>query len=159
MSKLYIAYGSNLNKEQMKFRCPDAQLVGVGEIPNYQLLFRGGRNAVATIEPQEGKCVPFGLWKISDRDELALDRYEGYPNLYYKKSFAMQIQGQSAEAMAYIMDTKYEIGVPSQTYYQTIQQGYRDCGLDCDVLDDAVQRSRDIYHKQLDMEAMQMGMK
>ncbi len=161
MSKLYIAYGSNLNKEQMKFRCPDALLVGVGEIPNYQLLFRGGMNAVATIEPLKGERVPFGLWKISDRDELALDRYEGFPTLYYKKNFMMQIQGKEAEAMAYIMDPRYEIGVPSKTYYQTILQGYKDCGLDCQVLDDAVQKSTDTYHKQLDqdMEAMHMRMK
>lgn len=39
MSKYYIAYGSNLNKDQMKYRCPDAKLVGTGSIPNYQLLF------------------------------------------------------------------------------------------------------------------------
>lgn len=159
MSKLYIAYGSNLNKVQMKYRCPNAKLVGVGEIPDYQLLFRGGKNAVATIEPQKGESVPFGLWKISDQDELSLDRYEGYPNLYYKKTFAMQIQGKSAEAMAYIMDPRYEIGVPSQQYYQTILQGYLDCGLDHHILDDAVQKSTDTYHMQRDIDAMQMGMK
>ena len=28
MAKLYVAYGSNLNKEQMKDRCPGAEFVG-----------------------------------------------------------------------------------------------------------------------------------
>ena len=37
--KLYIAYGSNLNLEQMKFRCPTAKLVGKGTIENYELQF------------------------------------------------------------------------------------------------------------------------
>lgn len=30
--KLYIAYGSNLNLKQMKYRCPTAKLVGKGTI-------------------------------------------------------------------------------------------------------------------------------
>ena len=32
--KLYLAYGSNLNKEQMAYRCPDAVPVGISRIPN-----------------------------------------------------------------------------------------------------------------------------
>ncbi|MGN1231560.1 MAG: gamma-glutamylcyclotransferase, partial [Anaerotignum sp.] len=28
MKKYYIAYGSNLNVRQMKFRCPTARIVG-----------------------------------------------------------------------------------------------------------------------------------
>ncbi len=48
----YIAYGSNLNRAQMALRCPDAKVVGTGEIKDYELLFRGNRyGAVATVEP------------------------------------------------------------------------------------------------------------
>ena len=43
MKKFYLAYGSNLNVEQMQFRCPDARIVGTAEIPNYQLLFKGSK--------------------------------------------------------------------------------------------------------------------
>ena len=43
--KKYIAYGSNLNLEQMAVRCPTAQVAGRGEIRDYELLFRGHRNA------------------------------------------------------------------------------------------------------------------
>ena len=32
MKKYYIAYGSNLNVEQMRYRCPDAKVVGTAEI-------------------------------------------------------------------------------------------------------------------------------
>lgn len=52
----YIAYGSNLNRAQMALRCPDAKVVGTGEIKDYELLFRGNRNgAVATVEPKKGR--------------------------------------------------------------------------------------------------------
>ncbi|MEG0689074.1 MAG: gamma-glutamylcyclotransferase family protein, partial [Hungatella sp.] len=79
-NRLYIAYGSNLNLPQMGMRCPTAEVVGTSEIKNCELLFRGGRRgAVATIEPLEGSSVTVLLWKIKQQDELALDRYEGFP--------------------------------------------------------------------------------
>ena len=39
--KLYFAYGSNINLDQMAQRCPDAQVVGPVTLENYELLFRG----------------------------------------------------------------------------------------------------------------------
>ena len=79
-NKLYIAYGSNLNLPQMAGRCPTAKVVGASEIKDYALVFRGGRHgAVATIEPCEGSSVPVLLWKITPKDEAALDIYEGFP--------------------------------------------------------------------------------
>lgn len=151
MSKYYIAYGSNLNKDQMKYRCPDAKLVGTGTIHDYQLLFRGGENAVATIEPLKGESVQFGLWEISERDEKSLDRHEGFPRLYYKQSFPIKLNGKEAEAMAYIMDSSYVIGCPSKTYYQTIAQGYEDCHLDIDKLAQAANKCAEAFYIQRDM--------
>ena len=79
MAKLYVAYGSNLNKRQMKGRCPGAKFVGTGVIENYALQFKGSLyGAHATIAPQEGSFVPVGLWTIQSRDENRLDMYEGY---------------------------------------------------------------------------------
>ena len=46
--RLYIAYGSNINLEQMAFRCPNSKVVGTRMIPDYELEFRG----VATIVPK-----------------------------------------------------------------------------------------------------------
>lgn len=37
--KKYIAYGSNLNLEQMARRCPTAKVIGAGEIRDHELLF------------------------------------------------------------------------------------------------------------------------
>ena len=35
MKKLYIAYGSNMDEEQMAFRCPTATLVGTAIVEGY----------------------------------------------------------------------------------------------------------------------------
>jgi hypothetical protein len=36
---LYFAYGSNMNWEQMKTRCPSARFVAVALLPDYKLAF------------------------------------------------------------------------------------------------------------------------
>ena len=60
MKKLYLAYGSNINLEQMAFRCPDSKVVTTGTISDYELQFR----QVATIEPKEGSEVPVLIWEL-----------------------------------------------------------------------------------------------
>ena len=81
--KNYIAYGSNMDEEQMKFRCPDSKLVGTGKIKNFRLMFKGSLSGnYATIEPEKNFEVPVLIWKISAADEKKLDRYEGFPNFY-----------------------------------------------------------------------------
>ena len=52
--KLYIAYGSNINLEQMTYRCPTAERVSTGFVENYELEFR----RVATIVPKQDSKVP-----------------------------------------------------------------------------------------------------
>ena len=93
MKKFYLAYGSNLNVEQMQFRCPDARIVGIAEIPNYQLLFKGSKTgSYLTIEPKQGCTVPAAVWSVSERDELALDRYEGCPHFTTKRNWNFPLQ-------------------------------------------------------------------
>ena len=72
--KYYLAYGSNLNVEQMKFRCPDAVPAGTCLLNNWELVFRRG---VLTIEPKPGSFVPVGIWKISAAAERVQGRKEG----------------------------------------------------------------------------------
>ena len=85
--RYYIAYGSNLNIRQMRMRCPSARIIGTSEIPDYELLFKGSKTgSYLTIESKEGSRVPVAAWEVSAEDELALDRYEGFPTFYYKKS-------------------------------------------------------------------------
>ena len=82
--RLYFAYGSNINLEQMAVRCPAAQVVGPAVLDGYELLFRGNRRGtgVATIEPLAGSQVHGLLWMLTPECERSLDVYEGYPSLY-----------------------------------------------------------------------------
>ena len=72
---------------------------------------------------------------------MALDRYEGYPSHYFKQNVPVQLGGEEVSAMVYIMNLRMGFGMPSPYYYQTVYEGYNDCGLDTDVLDRAVMES------------------
>jgi len=141
-NQLYAAYGSNMNLEQMSYRCPYATVIGNAELPGYQLLFRGSQGgAVATVEPKENSNVPILLWEITPRDEEELDRYEGWPRFYRKETVVVSYKGKLVEVMAYIMNDGYPLGLPGQRYYNTIVEGYRSAGFDEKVLEDAVTAS------------------
>ena len=122
---LYFAYGSNINLDQMAYRCPDASVVGPVTLENYELLFRG--SGVATIGPKEGSTVHGLLWSITLGCERSLDRYEGYPRFYDKRMVTVRdSEGRSLSVMAYIMDERFrEPMLPTTTYYNGILEGYR----------------------------------
>lgn len=139
--RYYIAYGSNLNINQMKLRCPSARIIGTSEVPNYELLFKGSKTgSYLTIEPKEGSSVPVAVWEVSERDELALDRYEGYPHFYYKKEMRLPIKGirtgkiRERTVFVYIMHEDRPIGIPSTAYLKVCLEGYDDFKFDKDIL-------------------------
>ncbi len=67
VKKLYFAYGSNINLNQMADRCPAAEVVGPVILEDYKLLFRGNYRGtgVATIKPYKGRKVYGLLWNIT----------------------------------------------------------------------------------------------
>ena len=133
--KLYFAYGSNMNLNQMAFRCPDAEVVDTVRLEGYRLAFcmNGGGNGVATILPEEGSCVDGVLWRISERDERHLDHYEGFPYLYGKEPVVVTDQdGIRHEIMAYTMNSPYKDtpAMPSKAYLEGILNGCRQNGIE-----------------------------
>ena len=134
-NKLYIAYGSNLNLEQMEDRCPTARVLGESGMEGWRLLFRGAREgAVATVEPYNGGVVPVLVWEITPADEAALDRYEGWPFLYRKETVKVKLDGRTVKGMVYIMNDGRPLGQPNCYYYSTILEGYKDAGFDVNIL-------------------------
>ena len=158
-TKLYAAYGSNLNHAQMRERCPDAKYLGASMLKNHNLIFCGQPDhSFATIESMAGKEVPIGLWEISARDEKSLDRYEGYPNFYHKTVLPVTLDGEEVHAMVYIMDLAMPAGLPSVMYYNIVEKGYRDCGLDIAYLKEALKTSMERVYGLTPVQDMSPGM-
>lgn len=129
--RLYIAYGSNLNLAQMAGRCPTAEVVGKAMLRGWRLAFR----SVATIERRIGYSVPVLVWKLQPEDEAALDRYEGWPNLYYKDNLKLTLDGKRRTAMVYIMNgNAHPYSPPARSYMRTILEGYESAGFDPGIL-------------------------
>ncbi len=133
MPYLYMAYGSNMNQEQMKNRCPYAVYKGLIKLPKWRLVFKG----VADCIPDAKKSTPIALWEITNDCEERLDRYEGFPRLYRKEHFKNS-KGQTF--MMYVMN-RHDIAEPPQHYFECIQQGYKDCGADETYLNEALLHS------------------
>lgn len=147
MKKFYLAYGSNLNVSQMAARCPDAVAVGYTFLEDCRLVFRGSRSGYyLTVEPFLGGSVPCGVWRLSEKDERMLDRYEGFPSFYGKETRKIEmVDGSGAlrkvEAMIYLMVPGRPAGVPTESYFRTCARGYRDFGFSLVSLQDALSDS------------------
>ena len=128
MSRLYWAYGANLNQRSMAQRCPNAVPQGAHYVDGMSLMFAG----VATVTA--GHRCPGALWSITPECEQHLDWFEGYPFHYRKEYFDL-----GGESVMYYVINDAEPGVPTQSYVDMIRQGYRDFGLDQDYLDQAVE--------------------
>ena len=127
----YFAYGSNLNRENMNWRCPKAKFVESYVLENYKLVFR----SVADIEDSPGEKVYGGLYKITKDCEKALDRYEGFPHLYDKEYLNKEIDGELVTLMTYSMVDKNSEYPPNEGYFTTIFQGYQDWKLPIEALE------------------------
>lgn len=147
--RYYVAYGSNLNKEQMAWRCPGAKPLGIANLVGYELKFKGSQTgAYLTIEENKDSLVPVAIWAVTAKDEATLDRYEGFPKFYYKKKVILPLNGDAVECFVYIMHEDRPLGVPSPWYVETCRMGYEDFGLDTYYLDKAVLKSEEgIYEE------------
>lgn len=139
----YLAYGSNLNKEQMGARCPSAYPVGTGYINGYRLMYKGSMTgAYLTIEKSKGHKVPVAVWCVSKADERSLDRYEGHPVFYYRKNVTITVTKddgttEKLPCFVYIMREDRHLALPSRHYVDVCAEGYADFGFDIRYLDEA----------------------
>lgn len=135
---LYFAYGSNLNMVQMKKRCLDSIPISKVKLKGYRLVF----NRVADIIESAGDIVEGAVYEVSVRDLKNLDIYEGYPRLYERINIeAIDDAGNVFKAFVYVMVNK-GIGEPSEIYYNTIAQGFKDWGISKETLMKAKRESK-----------------
>lgn len=150
MKRYYLAYGSNLNIEEMKKRCPFAIPVGASAIKDYRLVYKGTKIvSYLTIEPCEGSIVPVGVYEITPMDEFNLDYYEGVPTLYSKNMITVSLYGQDIQAIVYIMNPTYSYHLPSESYVSRCLQGYQNFHFNHEILNNALQTTIDNIAKEL----------
>ena len=79
---LTFAYGSNMDWTQMRARCPSVEFVCIAVLKDHRLAFtRRSVNrgcGVSDVLPVEGRYVWGIVYKISEPDQLELDKSEGF---------------------------------------------------------------------------------
>ena len=117
---LYAAYGSNMDPAQMRQRCPASPSAGTGWVRGWRLTFGGEQlgweGALATIVPDPAGEVFVALYDVPQRDEIALDAWEGADHgLYRKLRLRVHLLAGDNLAWMYVLDA-FEGGLPSARY-------------------------------------------
>ena len=136
--RYYFAFGSNINSNQMKSRCPSAKIIGVAVLRNWRLSFAGRsktwHGGVATIEKKKFSKTYGVVYQITNDDLEILDRYEGSPNWYKRFSVKLKFaNGKTIKAETYYLPDQKPV-YPSPAYYNVIARGYIQFGLNLQEL-------------------------
>ena len=139
---LYFAYGSNLNLEGMAYRCPGFKPIARALLPNYRFAFKG----VADVEPMHGENVYGALYLLKPKHLKALDRFEGYPNLYLRKQVLVQVLNglnprNFCRAIIYMMCNGDHYAEPCKYYLDTILLGCKQWELPEEYQEEILQRA------------------
>ena len=130
----YFAYGSNMSREELRSRCPNAEFVTIARLPDHRLDFtrysRRRQGGVADIVPSSGDEVWGVVYDIPSDELPALDRKEGVPNAYQRAIVSVITpSGERAEALTYTVVHKVPTESPSERYLALILKGAREWGL------------------------------
>lgn len=138
---LYISYGSNMNLGQMEYRCPHSKVVCNGKLKGYRLVFNTHADIIKTNNDND--IVPVVVWDIDSRDWNMLDMYEGYPSYYIKETVNVILDdGKIMDAIVYVMaNNRKGFCRPFISYFEGIETGYIENGIDVSYLYDALEYS------------------
>lgn len=117
---MYAAYGSNLDTEQMRQRCPHSPSRGSGWARGWRLTFGGEdlgwEGSLATLVEDPGSDVFVLLYDVTDSDRKALDSWEQADTGLYRP-VRLRVTTLDGEVLAwtYLLHG-YEGGLPSARY-------------------------------------------
>ena len=125
---LYFAYGSNMDRDQMRERCSRARFVSRGCLPCWSFIINS--RGYANVVPNEVAAVHGVLWEVDAGDLRKLDICEGTAlGCCERKTFAEVVgDGRTVEAEIYL-SADNSPGVPDSTYLATVLKGGRCFGL------------------------------
>ena len=115
----YFAYGSNMDEERMKCRCPGARLAGAAKLADYRFVL--DVHGVATVIPEKGSAVSGLLWNITPNCEESLDVYEGVAKGCYRKEYLpVECGAGTIKALIYISNRAELKGKISSDYMDRV---------------------------------------
>jgi cation transport regulator ChaC len=135
----YFAYASNMFRAQVEQRAGAPAEEKIARLDNYALNFdkiARGSTGQANLVPSDGQAVWGVLYRLTDQQLRALDRYEGVPE-HYRRSEVTVVdeQGNRIRAQVYLA-RKVRRGLkPDRGYLARIVQGAEEHGLPADYIE------------------------
>ncbi|MDO8751268.1 MAG: gamma-glutamylcyclotransferase family protein [Dehalococcoidia bacterium] len=134
---LTFAYGSSMDWEQTRGRCPSARFLCIAKLEDHRLVFprmsetRGC--GVAGVEPKQNSDVWGVVFQIEEVDVGKLDKCEGYKpgrakNSYVREERHVYVDGKDEEPLSVWMyvaqlDTLHPPALPNAAYMELIVGG------------------------------------
>jgi gamma-glutamylcyclotransferase (GGCT)/AIG2-like uncharacterized protein YtfP len=123
---MYFAYGSNMDLEQMKARCPGTRVMGVAHLSHYRMAFtrwsRSWKSGTADILPDFGKTVFGALYDLSLDDLKKMDKFADYPNSYIRQDVFVNFGDERLPALTYVA-RRLGVFLPSKSYIGKMVRG------------------------------------
>ena len=124
---LYFAYGSNMDVEAMRRRCPRSRPIGLARLERHRLAIM--HEGWLTVVRSPRSAVHGVLWELALADVPALDRYEGLrAGLYAKVVQPVIGPGGAKRAIVYV-GANAGPGAPSADYIAGVLAAARAAGL------------------------------
>lgn len=134
---LYFAYGSNMDWDQMRNRCPSTTVVGKARLPGYALAFtrksQNRRCGVADVVPDASAEVWGVVFRVDELDVGVLDKNEGYrperdasKNAYERSGMMVFVDGDDNSPLSvetYTVCRKVNGCVPNKEYRELLVKG------------------------------------
>jgi len=115
----YFAYGSNMDLNQMKDRCPrNHKFLDVGELEGWEFFIN--QRGVANIIMDENSNVYGLLFEITKRCLNCLDMHENYPELYGRSELSIKFGDKKVDTWVYIDNNFIKVGKPRTNYLERI---------------------------------------
>jgi hypothetical protein len=116
--RAYFAYGINMDRDEMAYRCPRATLRGTATLDGYRFMIN--REGVATLVPTARSLVYGVLWNLTPVDEVALDLFEGVDEGFYEKQVILAGQNGREYAALIYLSSDSTPGRPRPGYWETV---------------------------------------
>lgn len=147
----YLSYGMLTNPHNM----PEAEFIGPAVVKNFKFEML----AYANVVPSPGDEVHGVLWLIDKKTLKRLDRIEGYPTMYGRKSVPVYTDGAKFSAEIYIMTPETRDYLqderPDREYVRSILDGYKQGGVPLSQIRQAV---NDLYNRHINKNLNEVNM-
>lgn len=127
---LYFAYGSNMDLDAMRLRCPRSRRLGLARLMRHRFYLMG-RTGYASVRRDPRSLVEGVLFDLAFADVPALDRYEDVAHGLYTKAHQPVVlaDGGSRRALIYFGSDGSEGGVPPKDYMEGVVAAARSAAL------------------------------